>query len=851
MRQSRKNICEARTNGSTAVRDFNVSPQAGLFPLGVNNFVRDSDNAEIASDSTADSNSTDSGNSVIMEMRESQISQTAPKKGRRVARIYKQPEDVPRRMPVFKWMSRSSRTMPFEENELDATDDWEISEETCATNREKKTLRRLLFKIDQVDVERRRRVRQQVLEELRIGPEHEDAVVSLKIRCLRACGLMGFMIAVREKTILVEEAPPRPFCHKVVKSLRFEAFVACLIIFNAFLIGADSYVARGAPKIPFIVVADHVLFVIFVLEIWLRIMAHSWVWLVNAFNLLDTLIILTTGVHVNYILEPLHVDASVIQSFSAVRVIRIARLCRAIRILPLVKELWLLVQGISACSSLLFWVFIILGFLHYAFALILVEEMKTSSKLAEDPRNEDLIGTIKASMFSLFQIMTSDNWSQIVRPIMLVQPETGFVFIAFMGLVGIVFWNLITAVVVQNAYQGRDNDKELLDVHAKVEQLDQEIQLRQVFDEADKDGSNCISVEEFGKVLGRPSTLGKLVLLGIDVDVLPEVFDLFDDGDGLLTFDEFTNGYFKLQAKPTSRDLIELKKQASNSKKYSGRIFESLEDSADSKLAQTERIMDDNHDNFNKLQLLTGELITSFERIGTRILCQSSKPFLPEIPEPMATLKQHILQHTEMWKVTSERRNDVHLIPMAPTVPSRLNPIPSTWSLQREQANLAEAREKLKLQEKPCAPIADPAKAKPLLVECKTASGASRAKRLEALSLHVDMFHPKALGSGAVGANDCVVRTVLSDSLYVKKGSSSPSTSAMVLATSEARGKADNTRTLGATNVADMGKDGAHVARPVDIVLPRSKIPDFVPLPTGAPPPSLDQMWKSSSEQQS
>merc|ERR1719409_2162137 len=103
------------------------------------------------------------------------------------------------------------------------------------------------------------------------------------------------------------------------------------------------------------------------------------------------------------------------------------------------------------------WTYVMIGFVLYIFAL-------AATSLIGRPMTESeeavlYFGTVPSSMFTLFQIMTLDSWTSVVRPIAALQPWTTWFFIFFISVTVFVLVNLITAVIVQNAFDCSNEDE--------------------------------------------------------------------------------------------------------------------------------------------------------------------------------------------------------------------------------------------------------------------------------------------------------------------------------------------------------------------------------------------------------
>ena len=93
----------------------------------------------------------------------------------------------------------------------------------------------------------------------------------------------------------------------------------------------------------------------------------------------------------------------------------------------------------------------------------------------------DWVGSIGASMFSLFQVMTLESWSMgIVRPVMDVYPSAWAFFVPFIVVTTFSVLNLFIALIVNSMQSLQAETKNSLRAEAVVAHDEREVLLRQV-----------------------------------------------------------------------------------------------------------------------------------------------------------------------------------------------------------------------------------------------------------------------------------------------------------------------------------------------------------------------------------
>merc|ERR1740123_2349904 len=161
----------------------------------------------------------------------------------------------------------------------------------------------------------------------------------------------------------------------------------------------------------------------------------------------------------------------------------------------------------------------------------------------------------------MVQLVTMDTYFvEGVRPITEKRGALSFFFIFF--IVGVfVLMNLVTAIIVENAFAIAKEDSEhqaKLIEEAKKHELKS---LAELFLEIDEDGSGELSKTEFFNSLKLQKVREMLDLLHIKIAELKEIWVILDDGDGLLTIREFTDGIRRMKGDAKAKDVIDVIKK--------------------------------------------------------------------------------------------------------------------------------------------------------------------------------------------------------------------------------------------------------------------------------------------------
>ena len=236
--------------------------------------------------------------------------------------------------------------------------------------------------------------------------------------------------ATTDATADLRRIPPRQGgvlgrVQAVLESARFQNAIIILIAINAVTLGLETSATVMAIAGPVLVALDTAFLTVFLLEILAKLVVYRARFHRDPWNIFDALVV---GVAL--------VPAT--GSLSALRALRVLRVLRLVSAVPsmrrVVGALIASIPGIGSIVGLLLLVF-------YIFAVIATKMFGAAFP--------EWFGTIGASLYSLFQIMTLESWSMgIVRPVMEVYPLAWAYFLPFILLTSFTVLNLFIGIVV-------------------------------------------------------------------------------------------------------------------------------------------------------------------------------------------------------------------------------------------------------------------------------------------------------------------------------------------------------------------------------------------------------------------
>jgi voltage-gated sodium channel len=212
---------------------------------------------------------------------------------------------------------------------------------------------------------------------------------------------------------------------RVLEIPAFENTILALIAINAVTLGLETSKQAMAEFGAFLKALDRAILAIFVAEITARLIVDFRGFWRDPWRMFDFAVVAVA-------LVPATGSFSVLRAFRILRVLRLISSVKAMR-----RVVTGLLSALPGMGSIVF----LLGLIFYVFAVI-------STKLfAED--FPEWFGSIGASAYTLFQIMTLESWSMgIVRPVMEQYPYAWALFVPFIIATAFTVLNLFIGVIV-------------------------------------------------------------------------------------------------------------------------------------------------------------------------------------------------------------------------------------------------------------------------------------------------------------------------------------------------------------------------------------------------------------------
>jgi voltage-gated sodium channel len=246
---------------------------------------------------------------------------------------------------------------------------------------------------------------------------------------------------------------------RIVLDRRTEQAIIVLIVINAVVLGLETSPSIMASYGPLLHILDQAILAVFVIEIGARIIVRRGAFFRDPWSVFDFVV----------------VGIALVPATTTFSVLRALRVLRVLRLITTIPSLQRVVGGLIAALPGMGSVVVLLSLLFYVFSV-----MATKLFGSQFP---DWFGTIGASAYSLFQIMTLESWSMgIVRPVMEIFPYAWAFFVPFIVVTTFAVLNLFIGIVV-NAMQAeheRAAAEERDMIHDETEHITEELRALRV-----------------------------------------------------------------------------------------------------------------------------------------------------------------------------------------------------------------------------------------------------------------------------------------------------------------------------------------------------------------------------------
>lgn len=245
-------------------------------------------------------------------------------------------------------------------------------------------------------------------------------------------------------TVATKPSAPsvQQFLHRVAASSTFTQVITTLIIINCILIGVEiDY------DVPVVASIQSIILAVFTMEILVRWLASpsTKAYLSHGWNLFDIALVAITYVPTTWIESP-----ELLTSFRILRVLRVFRLMKAFPELQVITKVL-----VKSMSSLAF-VSLLMLIVMYMYSITGVILFRGQSRVITGVGDVgDPFGSVSESMFSMFRVLTGEDWTDLRYDLILGKPKwykvsVTFFFVSFVIFSAFLLVNLIVGAVCNN-----------------------------------------------------------------------------------------------------------------------------------------------------------------------------------------------------------------------------------------------------------------------------------------------------------------------------------------------------------------------------------------------------------------
>jgi voltage-gated sodium channel len=233
-------------------------------------------------------------------------------------------------------------------------------------------------------------------------------------------------------------------CRRIADSNRFQAFIFGVIVFNAIILGLETYDGLKSDAGDVLTVLNDTCLGIFVVEVLIRIAAYGrrpQDFFKEGWNVFDFVVIGAAFV------PGLRGNATLL---------RLVRLLRVVRLVSILPELRVLIRGMlgalppigsmGVLALLFIYVYGMLGWILFGDEL------------------PERWGDIGNSMLTLFTVLTLEGWNDVLYEAQEVHPWSWVFFISFVLIASLLLINILIAIIINAMESAREEeDREELD----------------------------------------------------------------------------------------------------------------------------------------------------------------------------------------------------------------------------------------------------------------------------------------------------------------------------------------------------------------------------------------------------
>lgn len=381
-----------------------------------------------------------------------------------------------------------------------------------------------------------------------------------------------------------EPPPPPPpeswrrKVHWLIHHTRFEMAVAGLVILNMLMMflqmeheGHQKAARLGLEAAgtyesvqSFFGTIDHFFNAIFVSELVLRIVGDGLAVFKQIANVFDAVIVFCTCVDM-YLLSVVlgsKSGAANLKFARVARVFKVFKMLRAFRAAAFFSELRILGKTVISSMMALLWSAILLSFIILCSGLFMAQMLEgciddTNQKYELRVWVFTHYGSGFRAAYTMFEATLSGGWPKYARPLV-DDVNIGFAFFWMTYVMFVIFAviRVITALFLKNTIKVSQGDEEMMFMEKMKEKEVYVAKIRNFLKQADKDGNGQMDRDELDAAIKNPAITKYFRAIGLQLHEIDGLFNILDDGDGLISSEEFIGGCMRMTGNARAVDSV-------------------------------------------------------------------------------------------------------------------------------------------------------------------------------------------------------------------------------------------------------------------------------------------------------
>jgi len=378
----------------------------------------------------------------------------------------------------------------------------------------------------------------------------------------------------------------------LVKSRAFNLAIAAAILVNGIYIGFETELApRSQPLLVPWFPLEVIFTVVFLAELCLRYAASRDCreFGLNCWHIFDFVLVTLSCVD-TFILSFVSRNTDELGMLDAIRIVRLARVVRLFRLFRFFPSLWVLVAGIIEAMYTLIWTWLLMGLIVYICGIFATRTLGQPHE--DDSDMVEFFGSVSKSMFTLFQVTTTEAWGGIARAAMKHEPWSAIFFIAYISVTSFAVMNVVIAVIVEYTLDQAGTQRRKFMEKKKEEHNEACVKIYEVFKDADTNGDGVMTKQEFLREIDNQEVRRYFTQLGIDLRQAENLFSILDyDDSGNLDAHEFVGGVMKAIGVARAKDILALECDSMRSERKVERKLGSVRREAEQAMEAVEQGM--------------------------------------------------------------------------------------------------------------------------------------------------------------------------------------------------------------------------------------------------------------------